>query len=336
MFLALKRGATVTATVTATNQAGTSAPSAPSAPVVVGIQDPISTPTLRQSGSDVVVEWSTRQEGDENIAVSRFDVTANGREVCRVFANRPMTCTFAGSGAGTTMNVVVTSVGNVARRPSPEASITLVGRPKAPTGVAVTPTDNGTLIEWEPSVDTPVTAPSRYVVTTNTGLFTPVLTQVCDVPATVTSCEVKGLTNGTPVGIGVSAENAAGRTSAPAEIVTPGAITDTATGRPGLPTNLTAEYDAQTDTVLLRWNRPAQTGGSRQLEYQAIMMSLNLNWAGGCVTRATSCTVKLNAKREYGMMLTYDVTAKNAKGTSIGSDGQRTITTRIFVPKPGG
>lgn len=334
VFLALKRGAAVTATVTATNQAGTSLASTPSAPAIVGIQDPISKPTLRQSGTDIVVEWSTRREGSENVMVSRFDVTANGREVCRVGANSPMTCTFSGFAPGTTVNVVVTSQSDVARRPSPEASITVLGRPKAPTGVAVTPTDKGALIEWEAPIDTPVTAPSRYVVTTMEGLFSPVFTQVCDVPASVTSCEVKGLENGTPIGIGVSAVNAAGRTAASAEIVTPGAITDAATGRPGMPTNLTAEYDAQTDTVLLRWNRPAQTGGARQLEYQTIMFSLSLNWAGGCATRATSCTVKLPTKREYGMTLTFDVTAKNAKGWSIGSEGQRTITTRISVPKP--
>lgn len=307
----LQPGRSVAARVLAINGVGQSELSAPSQRVTIGLPAAPTSLTARQRDSLVTATWALSREGAQ---ANRFRLEVDGRIACGGLAERT-TCDIPNLAPGT-HTLTVTAGNDVGVSPSLSTSIDVVGAPGVPRDFLATAVDSGVLLQWQ-APDAPATnAPQRYVVTMMRGFFGDIST-ACNVDASETTCEVTGLKNGDPLGFAVSAENIAGSTYSPWELVTVGERDDAATGAPGGPTNIRAIYLPNSNSYRVTWDAPKDRGGSRVLTYQAVIF-VRLGLEGGlqssCQTRSLSCTIKMPLRGWPGMEVFIAAGAKNSRG----------------------
>jgi uncharacterized protein YjbI with pentapeptide repeats len=168
----------------------------------------------------------------------------------------------------------------------------LVGLPDPPM-VTATSGNGSAVVSWTPTADGIAT--TRYTVTASPGGAT------C--ATTSTSCQITGLTNGTPYTFSVVAADRYGTGPAGVATATPATV-------PGPPLDVAGT--AGNTSVSVGWAPPTDDGGSPVTGYTATASP------GGtsCASASTSCTI---AGLVNGDPYTVTVTATNAAGTGAPS-----------------
>ena len=227
----LTNGDSYTFTVTATNGAGSSAPSDPSAAVV-----PYTTP---DAPSDVVaspgdttasVTWSP-PDFDGGSTIMGYTVTAtdqtnalNGAKTCQG-SDPSDTCTVTGLTDGDSYTFTVTASNAAGGGPSsaPSAPVTPFTTPDPPTLVIATPGDTTADVVWTPPLFDGGSTITDYAVTATDTTTPSNGGETCNGSDPTDECTVTGLTDGDTYTFTVVATNAAGSSapSAPSVGVTP-------------------------------------------------------------------------------------------------------------------
>ncbi|MCK9408260.1 MAG: fibronectin type III domain-containing protein [Bacteroidetes bacterium] len=325
----LTNGTSYTFRVSATNAAGTSAPSTVSASVT-----PLSTPGAPTGVSgtpgngQVPLTWSA-PASTGGTAITDYVVEFNSGGSWSTFADGVSTATNATvtgltNGTAYTFRVSATnSVGTGAAGVS--AAVTPRTVPSAPTGVSGTAGDTQVALTWTAPASDGGNAITDYVVESSTNGTD--WTVFADGTSTTTSATVTGLTNDTAYTFRVSATNVAGTgASGVSAAVTPRA-------KPGAPTGVAGTgSDGQ---VALTWTAPASDGGSAIIDYVVESSTNGTDWtvfADGTST-ATSATV---TGLSNGTSYTFRVSATSSIGTGAPSAASAAVTPASVPGAPSG
>jgi hypothetical protein len=194
-------------------------------------------------------------------------------------------------------------------------------KPGAVTGVSATAGQGSARVSWTaPSTGG---APTSYKITPYVGSTAQTSKTISGTPP-ATSTTVGGLTAGTAYTFTVQASNAsgAGPESAPSPAVTP-----TAAGTAGAPTNVSAQAD--TKSALVRWTAPSDDGGSSITDYTVTPYDGATAQAPFAVgSAATSARVTGLAN---GTSYTFKVKAKTAAGFGADSAASSAVTPRSSI-----
>ncbi|HUW78316.1 MAG TPA: hypothetical protein VMV52_06155 [Candidatus Nanopelagicaceae bacterium] len=300
----LTDGLRYTFTVTATNSAGTSSASLATASVIPLTAPRAPATVSAESGdSSALVSWPASL-GATSYVVSSNPAGSSCRTVllsCSVSAlsnGRPYTFTVTAS------NVAGSSAVSVASNAVTPAKAVAV--PSAPTGVAGVPADGLVTVSWTGSAGA-----TSYTVTSTPGGLS------C-ATATLTSCVVSALKDGTPYTFTVTAKNAIGASAASAAsaAVTP-LLAQTA---PETPAQVTAV--AGDNFAIIGW--AAAVGAA----------SYTVTSSPGkfsCTTSLLTCSV---ASLVDGESYTFTVTAKNAAGKSAASAASDPVIPQVSATTP--
>ena len=281
-------------TVTASNAAGTSGPSAP--------QD--ATPTeqlpsapLSVSGStgdeSVVVTWSSPDDDGGSLVTSYTATASPGGQECYTASSG---CTIDGLGTGTTYSVSVTASNAVGTgAASSSVDVLAASVPSAPLSVSGSTGDESVVVTWSSPDDDGGSLVTSYTATASPG------GQECSTAST--SCTIDGLTNGTMYSVSVTASNAVGTGAASSSVDV------LAASVPSAP--LSVSGSTGDESVVVTWSSD-DDGGSLVTSYTATASP------GGqeCSTASTSCTID---GLTNGTTYSVSVTASNAVGTGAAS-----------------
>jgi hypothetical protein len=193
--------------------------------------------------------------------------------------------------------------------------------PSPPTIGAATAGDASATVNWSPpSSDggSPITNYTATSVEDNT--------KFCSVSSPALTCNVTGLTNGTPYTFTVTATNQAGLTSPPSassNSVTPNPVPTA----PGSPTQIIATAGDSSATI--NWIAPLNNGGSPITGYTAISSPQGLTCT---TTGAITCNI---TGLTNGTSYTFSVTATNQAGfTSPASSPSNEVTPNPILTVP--
>ncbi len=316
----LTNGVTYTFSVTATNLAGVSDPSAPSNPLVLTI--PPSPPTqlvTTPGNTEVTVAW-TPPSDDGGASIDSYTVTAfasGGAAAggCTTPTGLDTSCLVTGLVNGTTytFSVVATNLAGSSLASAPSVPTIPFTSPGAATGLTVSPGDSAVTVTWSAPLSTGGFPITGYTVTASPGGRT------CATNGVVTTCTVLGLTNGQAYTFLVTSTTGHG---SPA--VSPSSASTTPYTSPGPPTAVVGQ--AADGQVVVSWTPPADDGGNAISSYTATAWSsLNVS-VGTCTTpdgSTTGCTI---SGLTNGVTYTVTVVATNLAGTS----GPSTASTSII------
>jgi len=311
-------------TVTATNSVGTSAASAPSAPLSVFGAPGAPTNVVATPGSmSADVSW-TAPADDGGSPLGLYTVTASpGGQSC--VASAPATsCTVGNLSDGTayTFTVVANNQFLDPSKTSDPSNSVVVGStdpPLAPTDVTVAAGSSvgignaGPLVTWQAPLGGLLTGPpdggspiTKYTVSSTPAGGT--CTAVPHSPNGPYSCHVNsGLTAGTSYHFTVTATNASGTgpASSPSKAIVAGV--------PGAPTGVITVPGDAADVV--SWLAPAGDGGAAITSYTASARGPKKD-LHTCTATKPSCTI---AGLTDGTTYTVTVVATNAHGTGPAS-----------------
>ena len=255
---------------------------------------------------------------DGGSSVTGYTVTANpGGKTCKVVLPA-LSCTVSGLTNGTsyTLTAVATNAaGSSAASAASDAVIpsTQVALPGAPSAVSATAGNASAVVSWTAPDDQGGTAVvATYTAKSSSG-------KSCTVTAPSTSCNVVGLTNGTPVTFTVTASNAkgVGPASGASTAVTP----VTVPSAPDAPKVLSGEGQ-----LTVYWSPPASDGGAPVL-YYVVIASLTDGSSSICVVAKTSCSVTGLVNGD-----TYAVTVAASNVAGSGPASTATNGTPVTVP----
>jgi prepilin-type N-terminal cleavage/methylation domain-containing protein len=195
-----------TFTATATNAAGTSAPSAPSNSVTTATVPGAPTGvSATASNGGAYVTW-TAPVSNGGSAITAYTVTSSpGGVICG--ATTTTACSFGGLTNGTSYTFTVTATNAIGTGPSsaPSNAVTPATVPGAPTGVSGSAASaTSANITWSAPASNGGSAITNYTATAFDGTTSYTCT------SSTTSCTLVGLTTGSRISLAVSATNAAG------------------------------------------------------------------------------------------------------------------------------
>ena len=204
----LTNGTSYTFTVAATNTAGTSTPSAPSAAAVPATTPDAPTGVAATSNADAqsVVSW-TAPASNGGSAVTGYTVTpyiGGVAQAPQIFASVIASQAVTGLTNGTsyTFTVAATNTAGTSTPSTPSAAAVPAATPGAPTGVAATALNASLSVTWHSPLVTGGSPITGYRATASPGGST------CTISGT--TCVITGLTNGVSYTVTVVAINAAG------------------------------------------------------------------------------------------------------------------------------
>jgi hypothetical protein len=292
----LTNGTPYSFTVTATNPAGTSLPSAPSNTVIpMTLAGAPTAPVAVAGNTSATVSW-VAPVSNGGSAITSYTVTSSpGGFTCTVGA---LTCTVFGLTNGTSYSFTVAATNGAGVGPSSLPSNTIIPAtvPGAPRTVTASAGAGTATVAWAAPLSDGGLAITLYTVTSSPGALT------CTTTGALT-CTVGGLTNGTSYSFTVTATNPMG--TGPASAPSSGVVPVTA---PSAPTAVVAT--AGNASALVSWSAPASNGGSAITAYTVLSMPGGLTCG---TTGVTSCTV---VGLTNGVSYNFLVTATNAMGTS--------------------
>lgn len=270
------------------------------APAIASVL-PASGPTA--GGTNVTI-IGTALSGATSVTVGGIPATG----VAVVNATTVMATTPAG--AAGTVDVQITTPGGTATAAGAFTYIPPPPRfpPGPPVDVVVTPTLGGALVAWKPPVDSGTDALSLYAVRSWPG------GPVCQVPASVTSCQVRDLDPAIDYYFTVVAMSGAGwgNASSPSNSIRP-----LAPMAPSAPLDVKAMAGNGSATV--SWSPPADPGTSPVLDYQVESTPAG----GSCLSVLNSCVI---TGLQNGTAYTFTVRARNAVGAGLASTPSMAVT----------
>jgi len=311
----LTNGTAYKFTVVARNAAGSGPASAESAPVTPATKPnaPLNV-TATPGEGDAVVSW-TAPAFDGGSPLTGYTVTSNPGGIKKTVTGTTATVPGLANGTEYTFTVVATNDVGDSAASAASTAVTPFTEPDAPTGVKGTPADGAVNVQWTaPAFDggRPI---SGYTITVSPGGVTK------NVPSSMTSAMVDGLTNGTPYTFTVFATNerGAGPASAASDAVTPFT-------KPGAPTSVQATpADGQ---VTVTWAAPEDNGGNALTGYVVTLSPGNVVKEVGADTLNAVVTGLAN-----GTEYTATVGATNAAGTTT-SEPSAPVTPRTVPGAP--
>jgi hypothetical protein len=321
----LDRGTAYDVTVTARNEAGSSAASAAtSATTLAEAPSGLAAPTVTAvSGTELHVAWvAPADDGGVEIVGYRVDVFDGDTVVQTVqAAGDASSATVAGLDRGTGYTVTVTADNGTGTTTS-EASdvVRTLDVPAAPVVTAERSGATGVTASWTAPADggSPVT---EYVVTFRDG---DAVVETRVVPAGTETVTVDGLAPGAQVTASVVARNAVGDSAAGAsEVVAIPAVAPDAVATPSI-------AGSGDTSVLVRWVAPAFDGGSPVTGYTVSLIGTDGVTTLEVAADATTASFEGLAAGSYSA----SVVAVNAVGASEVSEASPAV--KIAGPKPDG
>jgi hypothetical protein len=316
----LTNGEHYTATVTATDAGGESAPGTSNTFVPLASPAAPAAPTAVPQRLSASITWTAPNANGSPITgytatATDLDTPGDGGQSC---AATTTSCTVAGLTLGDryTFTVVASnSIGDSLASPA-SAAVTPFDVPAAPSAPHGAPTKGGAIVAWSPPTRDNGSPVSSYTVTaadqgnpTHGG-------QTCTGTAGQTSCTLTGLTPGEGYTFTVVATNAGGDSPAsPASAaITPDATTPT-------PGNVTISAGDRQATIT--WTAPPGSGASIT-GYTVALSDTTTPAHGGqtCSTTSTSCTLTGLVNGEH-----YTATV-----TATGPGGAAATTAGPFTP----
>ncbi|MCX6388402.1 MAG: fibronectin type III domain-containing protein, partial [Solirubrobacterales bacterium] len=256
----LTNGTLYTFTVTAESGMGETAESDASnsvSPVVPVTAPGAPTDVSAVAGNvSAAVSW-TAPASDGGSSITAYKVTSSpGGKTCET-NGAARSCSVSGLTNGTpyTFTVVATNGVGAGSASTASSAVTPATNPGAPTGVSATAGNESASVSWTAPSSTGGSSITAYKVTSSPGGKT------CETNGAARSCNVSGLTNGTPYTFTVVATNGVGdgAASGASSAVTPAT-------NPGAPTGVSAI--AGNASAAVSWTAPASDGGSSITAYK--------------------------------------------------------------------
>ncbi|RAY12615.1 hypothetical protein DPM19_23745 [Actinomadura craniellae] len=319
-FTGLSNGTAYTFTVTATNVAGTSAPSAASAPVTPapGNVRPGAPTDVTATPGDATATVRWQKPADGSSPITSYTVTASPGGAS-VTVNAPaLQAQVPGLTNGTsyTFTVVATSTVGGSDPSQPSAAVVPGRVPGAPTNVIASAADRSASITWTAPADTGTSPITKYTVTEVTSGDS--VTTAGETWAAFT-----GLDNGTQYSFRVKATNATGESawSTVSNTVTP--QESPVPGRPFI-----TDTVADDGEVELAW-APPDTGARAVTRYRITVQPGNRTVDTPPETR-TATIDGLDNGTEY----TFTIVASNANGAGPASLPAKVAPRPAIAPLP--
>jgi hypothetical protein len=297
----LTNGTKYSFAVSATNSAGTSAPSAPMNATPAALPGEVQNLTATSGDAQALVSWLAPVDADAN---TTYQVTAATDRSLVYCVTQVLSCIINGLTNGSIYSFAVQSLsdtgGSVASAVSNSVTpATVASAPRVSTVVAAS--GRATVLIGAPTSNggSPIT---KYIVTTSTGM-------ICE--TTTLECTFLNLANGQPLTFTVVADNGVGLSlgSAQSAVVIPQGVSAS-------PTNLKAI--AGSGKVTLSWSTPADNGGSAIQSYL-----VDDGQGDSCSTTTLTCTI---SGLKNGVKYTFTAVAVNA----VGASGAATILATPF------
>jgi hypothetical protein len=312
----LTNGQSYTFTVTATNGVGTSAPSAPSSPVIPGAVPGAPTISAVTPGDSLVSVHFSPPADDGGAPITSYVVTSSPGNHTGSGATSPVVVTGLKNGEDYTFTIKAINAVGTGPASAPSSVVTPRTVPGAPTGAAATPGNGQATVSFVPPASNGGADITGYVVTSFPGNTS---ASGASSPITVT-----GLTNGVSYTFTVKAVNEAGSGPASAESneVTPGAPVVV----PGAPTGATANPGNGQASV--SFTPPVSDGGSAITSY-----TVTSSPGGHQASGAGSPIVVTGLTNDTSY--TFTVTATNVAGTGPASAPSNAVTPTASLTAPG-
>ncbi|MET0416684.1 MAG: fibronectin type III domain-containing protein, partial [Actinoplanes sp.] len=290
-------GIEYTFTVRATNWAGDSVESAPSAPVTL-LGAPARPANVAATAGNRQAVVSFGASADNGSPVTGYTVTSTPGGATATCPASPCTVTGLTNGVAYMFTVRATNALGESPVSAASASVTPSGRPGAPSGLSATAGPG-----WAEVSFAPVAGATSYTVTTFPGA------KRATCPGS--PCRVTGLTNGVTYSLTVRATaDGADSVESAAVKATPRAVVTPAPSAPGRPVAVRG-----TSSVVVTWTAPAS----------GVATGYTVTADPGpatCTTTALSCTLGAEAGTAY----TYTVVANSASGASAPSAASNAVT----------
>jgi fibronectin type 3 domain-containing protein len=302
--IGLTNGTSYSFSVTATNAAGTGAPSNSLSATPRTVPGAPTLNSATPGNAQVSLSWSA-PASDGGSAITGYTATASpGGMTCST--NGALTCTISSLNNGTSYSFTVTAT-NAAGTGTASNALSATPRtvPGAPTLNTATPGNAQVTLAWSAPASNGGSAITGYTATASPGGAT------CST-AGATTCTIAGLTNGTSYSFTVRATNVTG-TGSPSNTLsaTPRTV-------PGAPQGLTAAPD-KAKGVDLAWTAPSTNGGSAITGYKVYRRT-----SGGALVQIATVSASTVTYRDTattkGTQYFYVVVATNAAGDSAASN----------------
>ncbi|MEI7746358.1 MAG: fibronectin type III domain-containing protein, partial [Actinomycetota bacterium] len=265
-ILGLSNGTSYTATVVATNASGDSPASQPSSSAVPADRpSKLDAPLITADTQSLTGYWSAPSSSNGSAVIS-YTLTANlagSSSVAGSCTTVNLTCKVTGltNGQSYTATVVATNAVGSSPASSASAAIIVAGKPSVVQNVQLRANSRSISVSWDAPADNGGSAVTGYLVSASTSESQVAAGTPCVGAATLRSCVVTGLTNGASYVISVTVTNRVGK----ATYLSTDATTPLDLPAAPLGIVLTPSHQA----VNVRWNAPADNGGSEISSYTA-------------------------------------------------------------------
>jgi hypothetical protein len=301
-------GTSYTFTVVAANAVGSSAASAPSAPVVLYTapgppQNVTAVAGINQAGVTFSAPVS-----DGGSPVMKYTVTTSpGGLTASTTSVTPVLINGLVNGTAYTFTVTATNAYGTSNPSTPSAAVTPRGPPNAPTNItasAIIPFSDRATVSWTPSSSNGGSPITSYTVTSSPGNQ--------QATCSAAPCTIFGLIIGSSYTFTVIASNGVG--NSPSSSASPPFIP---LGPPGAP-SITGVSQVP-GGIAISFLPPVSNGGQTITQYAATATP------GGTVTSGPSSPVTITGLTQ-GQNYTFTLTATNAQGTGPSSETSTPIT----------
>jgi hypothetical protein len=335
----LANGDTYTFTVTATNADGTGPASAPSNTITpAAVPDAPTAVSATGGDQSATVTWT---DGfDEGSTTQSYTVTAtdtsavpldptDGGETCTYTVPAPPatevdSCDVTGltNGDSYTFAVTATNANGTGAASNPSNTVVPSTVPDAPTGASALAGNTVATVSWTAPASDNGAGITQYTATSTPGGKT--CTSTSTLPASpATTCEITGLSNGTPYTFAVTATNidGAGSASGSSGSVIPSTVPDAPTG---------ASATAGNQSAVVSWTVPNDQGRTI-LSYKVTATDLTHAFNGGQTVTGLADPATVSGLTN-GDSYTFTVVATNADGTGAASTPSNAVTPTALVP----